>query len=320
MDTAARFIVFQALIVVPFGIGMTVRRADLKADLPRITKRLVNINLVFLEPVTAMWSIWGIGFTPELAVLPLAGLALVTAGLCLGWAGARVLGIRARSGATFQISSSLANHGFTMGSFLCYLVLGERGLGLSSIFMSYFMPFVFLVIFPYARARGSARGATGQGYLRDFIFNLQNMPLYSTVAAVALLALGVRRPNVHFPVDAFIMTSMGLYYLTLGMNFEMSLAASSVREHLSLAAVKFMILPCLCMAVLAAFDLDPGIEAVIMMQSFMPAAIYSVVASVLFDLDTGLASSMFVVNTLVFIVVVLPVLWYGRGLIYALIT
>ena len=54
------------------------------------------------------------------------------------------------------------------------------------------------------------------------------------------------------------------------------------------------------------------IKSVIQIQSFMPAAIYSVVTAVLFDLDARLASSLFVVNTLIFILLVLPVMFALR--------
>jgi predicted permease len=55
------------------------------------------------------------------------------------------------------------------------------------------------------------------------------------------------------------------------------------------------------------------VEAVIVIQSFMPVAIYSVVASVLFDLDKELASNLFVFNTLFFLLIVLPLLFVFKG-------
>nr|HPR04477.1 hypothetical protein [Deltaproteobacteria bacterium] len=73
------------------------------------------------------------------------------------------------------------------------------------------------------------------------------------------------------------------------------------------------------LAVLSAVRLDPAIETVILLQAFMPAAIYSVVASVLFDLDGPLASNMFVWNTLLFLAGVLPVLLVFRDVLGGLI-
>jgi predicted permease len=51
----------------------------------------------------------------------------------------------------------------------------------------------------------------------------------------------------------------------------------------------------------------------------MPVAVYSVVSSILFDLDSDLASAMFVINTLVFLFLILPLVIYaGRLLLVSL--
>ena len=70
--------------------------------------------------------------------------------------------------------------------------------------------------------------------------------------------------------------------------------------------------PAATFAVLSVVNLDSQVEKVILVQSFMPAAIYSVVASVLFDLDTRLSSNLFVLNSLIFLLLVLPLLFMFR--------
>lgn len=318
MDITTRFILFQCLIILPFAAGMAARRLYRFRNLPAFTKGLIRVNLIAVEPVIVLWSTWGLVLTRELAVLPLAGILLVALGMAFGGAGRRLLGLTGRGGATFLVSSSLANHGFTMGAFLCYLFLGERGLGLAFLFLSYFMPFIFLVIFPYARMQ-----STGEPFslvsVRDFFLSLQNMPLYAIIASLALLSLGIHRPDAVFPVDLFIVVSMAMYYFTLGLNFQMPAFFASGRENAALAGIKFILVPAFACLGLTMIHLDPAIETVILLQAFMPAAIYSVVASVLFDLDGGLASNMFVWNTLIFLAGVLPVLFLFRETIMGLI-
>jgi hypothetical protein len=51
----------------------------------------------------------------------------------------------------------------------------------------------------------------------------------------------------------------------------------------------------------------------------MPAAIYSVVSSVLFDLDAGFASNLFVWNSLIFLAGILPALFIFRGFFLGLL-
>ncbi len=318
MDVSTRFVVFQALIAVPFALGAVATRSLVLRDPARTTKKLVTVNLVILEPLVAFWSTWGIELTGDLVFLPVSGVFLVAAGLVFGLLGARVLGLEGRGRATFHISAALANHGFTMGAFLCFLLLGERGLGLASIFLSYFMPLVFLVIFPYARLSSGSK-AVGAGGVGDLVLNVRNMPLYAVAAAVALSASGFSRPPAAFPLDTLVMASIALYYLTLGLTFEVPAFISSLRANAVLAFIKFAAVPAVTLILLASVELDRGVETVILVESFMPAAIYSVVASVLFDLDAALASAMFVTNTVVFLVVVLPAMWCARGAMAALI-
>ena len=206
-----------------------------------------------------------------------------------------------------------------MGGFLCYLLLGERGLALSFIFISYFMPFIFLVIFPYARlVQAGAR--SGPTFIRDFVLNPQNMPLYALMAAIILRMLGCVRPTVFFPTDILLMISISLYYFTLGVNFTVRDLWAFNRDNVLLCLVRFLMVPALALIILARLSLDAGIETVILIEAFMPAAVYSVVASVLFDLDAKRASSLFVFNTVVFLACVLPILLLFKTALLRIIT
>lgn len=298
------------MIVVPFVCGALLQRRT--AQDPVFTRKLIRINLILIEPLIALWSIWGLSLSRSIVVLPLSGLALVLLGLAAGWVFIPVLGLKGRSRATFLISSSLHNHGFTMGAFLCYLLLGEEGLGLAFIFLAYFMLYVFIVIFPYAQMVSTSRRYS-LSFLKDFLLNLQNMPLAAIVVALALHGLGIERPSIYFPTDLLILASIAMYYFTLGTNFSTSDVLASARENLALCMVKFVMVPAAAVVFLSLVSLERQVEAVILIESFMPAAIYSVVASVLFDLDRRLASNLFVLNTIFFLVVVLPLIFVFRG-------
>ena len=318
MDISTRFILFQVLIIVPFAFGMVVKGRSTIADLSGFTKKLIRVNLVIIEPIIALWSTWGLILTQELILLPLSGLVLVMSGMIFGKASKGMLRLSGKKGATFLISSTLANHGFTMGAFLCYLLIGEQGLGLAFLFLSYFMPFVFLVIFPYARKQSTGK-RFDLAFVLDYFLSLQNMPLFAIVLSLVFLSLGFERPHVSFPVDIFIIISMAMYYFTLGLNFELPAFFASGKENAALAAIKFLFVPAVTLLILKALHLNPAIETVIFVQSFMPAAIYSVVSSVLFDLDAGFASNLFVWNSIIFLAGILPVLFIFRGFFLGLL-
>ncbi|HPD21540.1 MAG TPA: AEC family transporter [Desulfomonilia bacterium] len=309
MSPQARFILFQLMIIVPFLGGMALKRHISSAR--DLTRMLIRLNLILIEPLIVLWSIWGLSLDWNMAVLPFSGLLLVAAGMATGRLMLPGLRLSERSRATFLISSSIANHGFTMGAFLCFLFLGERGLGLAFLFLSYFMIYIFTVIFPYARSvsrpDGSMPGVTA------YLLDIQNMPLAAVVSALVLQLFHVQRPGVDFPVNTLMMISIAVYYFSLGMSFETSRVLSFLRENVALSLNRFLILPAITLGVLAMVNLGEHVEAVIAIQSFMPVAIYSVVASVLFDLDKELASNLFVFNTLFFLLIVLPLLFVFKG-------
>ncbi len=307
MPLILKFILFQLLIILPFLAGIAMKK--IFPDTTAASKKVLLINLMALEPPVILWTIWGLKITLDLAFLPAAGLLIVLSGLLAGIIIAPLLGLEGAGRKTFIISSSLSNHGFTMGGFICYIFLKETGLGLSSIFITYFVPYTFLVIFSYARA-GS--GGTFRAGIRNFVTGYQNMPLCAALIAIVLLISGVPRPALDPPVEPLIMASVALYYWTLGLTIDVKGISSYRREHLALGAVRFLVIPALICLLVIIVPLDSNVKSVIRIQSFMPAAVYSVVTSLLFDLDSRLASSLFVVNTMIFIIIVVPLMVVAR--------
>ncbi len=313
MSTAVKFIVFQLMIFLPFTAGMVLRKRISGGQ--ALSGRIIGLNLVFIEPLIALWSIWGLDFRLSMLVLPLSGLLITLAGMALGRVGLSIMPLGGRSRASFLISSSIANHGFTMGAFICYIFLGEEGLGLAFLFLSYFLPYVFTVIFPYART-ASSLDHKRLGIFREYVLDIRNMPLAAVILALVFQAAAIPRPRVFFPVDILMMLSISAYYFSTGMNFITESLSSYLKENLMLCAIKFFFVPAAVAGVLAFIDLGHGIESVILIQSFMPAAIYSVLSSVLFNLDTKLSTNLFVVNTLVFLILVLPLLFLFKAYIF----
>ncbi len=305
MPVEIKLILFQSMVIIPFLAGFIMKKQIGEPAL--VSKKIVMINIVVVDPLIVFWSIWGLDLSGDLVFLPLAGIILSVAGFILGNIGNSFIKLKSTAKKTYLISSSLANHGFTMGGFICYLLAGEKGLGHAAIFVSYFLPFVFTVVFPYAGKKES-HGIFTISYLKKQFISLKNMPLYAVIAALLFHGAGTARPeHALFPIDLLIFVSVALYYFSLGMTFSAGDLRGAWKEKLSLAAIKFVLLPAGTWLVLNLTSIAPDIKNIILIQSFMPAAIYSVVTSVLYDLDTPLASGLFVVNTITFIAA-LPVI------------
>lgn len=304
MNLEFKFIIFQLIIILPFLAGLYIKK-HIENPL-KISKKIILLDLVILEPIIIFWVIWGLSLERDQFFLPLAGLIMVTIGFFLGKLSLPLINADGKTRTSFLISSSLANHGFTMGGFICYLLAGEKGLALSAIFLIYFMPYTILVIFNFARLNSSGNGKLK---MKEYILNFQNLTLAAAVAAVLLNLSGIKRTEINFPIDPVVMAAVTLNYFVLGININISTLKYLRADHYIIAAIKFLIIPVITSIVLQIVDLDRDIEKIILIQSFMPAAVYSVMTSILFDLDTELSSSIFIINTVIFIVLVLPLLF-----------
>lgn len=304
---AVKFLVFQSVIILPFLAGSVLNRKGDKIS--GSAKKIIAFNLILMEPPIILWSIWGLSLKREMMLLPLAGLIMVLVGLLSGKATSRLLQTDVKREKVYTICSSLSNHGFTLGGFLCYLFAGEQGLALSAIFIIYFIPYTFMMIFPYA-GTNHLNEVFSWHFIKDFIFSYRNLPLYTVFVALFLNLAEISRPEIYFPIDPFLATSIALYYLTLGINFKLSDLSLFNSAHLLMALQKFIFLPLLTFLVLQFFPLSNEIRLVILLQSFMPIAVYAVISSILFDLDSGWASGLFVINTLIFILLVFPALFF----------
>ncbi len=311
------FILFQVIIIVFFLSGAKVRQKYSAAT--GLSKRLININLIFIEPFIVFWSVWGLQLNLDLMVLPLAGSLLTIVGAFTGIIVIQKIRLEKIRKATFLICAGLSNHGFTMGGFLCYLLFGEKGLAMSSIFIAYFMPLIFLFVFPFARSAGWSENEIPSclNRLKTFFLNLQNMPLYALLVVVTFKLTGLERPLVHLSLEPILFISVGLYYFSLGSNFELLDIRTAFKENILLAGIKFLVIPFVAFLGLKWLPLDVVVKQVIMIESTMPVAVYSVVCAILFDLDSRLASGLFVTNTLIFLILVIPLVMFGRAMFFA---
>jgi predicted permease len=292
---------------VPFAAGLLLRKRF--SEPLKTTRRLIRVNIAGLEPLIVLWCVWDLDVRLSVLILPCAGFALAMFSLVAGVALAPLTGLGGRARQTFLISSTLSNHGFTLGGFLCFILLGEKALGYAIFMILYFMPYVFGIIFPAARL-ATSRADAGRSPWRDLLLAPQNIPLAALAIAMLLSVLNIPRPAINISIAPLMFLSVGLYYFTLGVTFRGADIFASGRAHFCLGLIKFIIVPAGAWLVLRSTGLDPLMQQVIIVQACMSAAIYSVITALMFDLEERLASALFVVNTIICLVFVVPALFW----------
>ena len=304
-----RFILFQCVIVVSFLLGNFLR--DRVKNRDGITRFLIKTNLFVLEPFLALWTGWNIRFTTDLLLLPLAGLFVAVMTFAAGLFLSRYTGQNIVRRETFTISSSLSNQGYTMGAFICYILLGEKGLALALILIIYFFFFTYGFIFTYASIKGG--GNTEELTLRLLlkkIITLNNMPMYALIAALLLNYSGIDRPAVEINLDMFIFPVVIFSFTMLGLSYNLKSLGFFSRSSLFIFLLKFVAAPILGIIFTILFSMDPLYAKIIIVESMMPVAVYSVVTANLYKLDSEYAASLFVINTIHFLVISFPLFYF----------
>jgi len=309
MSISSQFIIFQALIIGPFIIGMLTKRFIASPE--QLARRIVLINLCMFDPIIILWTVWGLQISKALIYLPLSGLCIVIFGFFAGCLFAWPFKLTPKSHGTFVITASLSNHGFTLGGYICYLLIGEQGLALSYIFLLYFVFYLFLFIFPYARwIQASEEKISTKQFIISSLINVRNIPLYTTLFAIMLKKCQILRPPIDINIEYFLLISISIYYFSLGLTYSITQQISYKKPHIVLIIIKFMISPLIAWVLTILLPLDATMQSVVMIESFMPVAILSVVVSIIFDLDTRMASNLFVWNTIVFLLFIFPLIYF----------
>lgn len=108
-------------------------------------------------------------------------------------------------------------------------------------------------------------------------------------------------------------------YFAIGLRLKVAHAKVAARLIVGLAGMRFMVSLGVCLCLPGLVNLMPwplsGLRRdIILVQAFVPMAVTNVAVANMFGLHPGKASVMFVGNTLMYLVIILPlVIWWLGG-------
>ncbi len=334
MDATTQFIIFGLFGVFSLLLGVTARhRGWLHEDASR---HVHLVTLVGPWSAAALLTLWRLPIDLSNVWLLLIQPIMVAAPVLLTvWLGRHLTTDRQAIG-VLAIAAALGNTGFTLGAYLCFTLLGDRhdlplspneaDQGIGPAALAYGVAIVtlmsvaaVLILFPIARLYAASPGDTPSmdRLIVSSFFDIRAALLWSALVGVILAASGVPYP---VQLDRFhtldILFYLGAFTAYTGIGLRLRLG-DNIRQHwrlhAGLAGVKFFAIPAVAVATLLTLRLAPAspsklLEHVVIIEAFMPVAIQGVIIPNLFGLDARLASSLWLINTLIFAVLVLPVL------------
>jgi predicted permease len=316
-DTAIRLTAAAGTVVASTVAGYACQRLKWAGD--RTARVIMTFVGVLAYPMVGGLSIWGTTLQPTDIGLPLLASAHIVAMTFLALALARfVTHDRAETG-LFAIAGGTGNNGFTMGAFVLYLLYGEPGMGLSNVYILLFTPTMVLLLFPLAQHYSDARPTTSMRKLIvKSLFDWRSAGLPVVLLGIVLSAMGVPRPPQFVAwhvLDVLVFTITPMAFFAIGLLLHLSRVRTVWRMLAGLAGVRFALGAAVGLILawiaswtpLALHDLRCKVYVV---QAFVPTSVTMVALANMFHLRPREASALFVVNTGMYLLLVVPVvLW-----------
>jgi predicted permease len=286
--------------------------------LERAGERIMTFVAVFGYPTVGFFSIWGTTLKNEDALLPFLAVAHTVLMTFISMGLARLFTRDRGETGLFAIAGGLGNNGFTMGAFVLYLLYGEPAMGLANVYFVLFSPMVVLLMYPIARvfAAETPQGSLG-GLIYRSIFDWRSIGLPLSLAAIGLSVSGVPRPpqiQAWRLMDILVYTITPLAFFGIGLRLHLSKFLPLWKAQVWLAGVRFAggAVAALILAWLTHWTPWPFHDLrwkVYVIEGFVPTAVTMVAVANMFGLRPREASVLFVGNTLLYLVFVLPVVF-----------
>jgi len=320
VTSSQQLIVSASVIVGSMAAGAGARRLGWLG--PRAAKAIMTAVLVGGYSSVLFLAIWGMSLRAEHAWLPTLGAINTGVVVLLAMLVAPLVARDRTERGLLSVHAGVANTGATMGGLVLLGLYGSRGLELASIYFLMWMPFVVCVLYPIARhySRTHAGGSLGRLMLRSIV-DWRAIGLPMGIAAVILSACGVRRPvfieRACLPEVLTYATTVGAY-VAIGLRLDLRQAMGLWRLSAALAVMRFVVAGLVAWALVAATRLTPWplsgpSAATVIVQGVMPTAVAAAAVATMFDLDSEKSSGLFLVNTLLFLAVILPAIFLVFG-------
>jgi len=277
----------------------------------RFFDRLMVGNLLTLGVFLALVSFWMIRLNMELIWAPVLGVAMQLIPGGAGFLVARRKLSDSLERGSYILSATLSNRG-TVGMLSVFILYGASGYAYTQLVMLLAPLVVYLICFPVARyfyEASQTQKQRGGFRLGTLFLNRNQVPVLGIVAGLVLNHLHVARPaalDAVFPF--FVHVSIWLYLLPVGAAMDFHEMAGYWRKVVDLLGIKFIVTPILVCLLSFGVGLRGMSLAIMVILSFSPTAINSVMAARINRLNIHLTMTAFVLTTAVYMAVLFPII------------
>ena len=302
--TSLKFRAIETVAVILGGlvVGYLAQRRGLP---DRHSPTIQKVTLSYAEPIVivlALWSLTAKGL--QTFSLPFLAAALIVLMWPVGHFAGRLQGLKRKELGAYVIASMFSNVGITYGTFLCYALLGERGVALGYLYVTSFLPMIYILGFYVARLYGQGEKISAWRAFVETVSRPESRnPLIATVAGLALFAAGLPRPEIARPVvEIFVPLTTFAKLFAIGLSMKPQIMAGYWRQAVVMHVLKFAVSPAIGIGLAAAAGLfhnpDRALLQVMFIESAAPSAIMSLVLAQVTGLNVQLANACWLATNL----------------------
>lgn len=316
MELLSHIVLLVVDLVLPLGVGYACRRLCVGTDVTY--DRILMVGIRVVATLLAVTTCWVMALDRQLLWLPVLGVIMQLSGAAFGVVRLRSMSSDMLRQGSYLNAAMLSNRG-VVGGLAVLVILGEQGYAYSRLVMLFAPIVVYGICFPlsgmFARqnttthdgATGSPSGTPWLAGLRDVLLSPNQIPLLGVLAGLLLNVAGPERPDMFVSVTAVLTHAFAWTTLVpVGHSVRISRLSRYWVTVAELVGVKFLFTPLVTAAVAILIGLQGDAWWTVFILSFAPTAINAVVLAKLNGLDVDLAVAAFVLTTILFLLVVLP--------------
>ena len=304
------FLTSQALIWLPLLAGNHLRRLGWLKE--SVSKPLITINLMAFAPVIFTMGIWRLDRSlPKWFMAPLLLALLLAVSTLISMVISPRLSHKRTAVGTYIFMIPLCNIGHTMAGYLTLLLLPDEIFPYNVILMWPMTIFALLVWLPLGIHLGHGR----RSFLRSYGQAVRSpiaMPLVGVLTGSMLNASGIPMPDICFVVlKVMVFAATILMMFAIGCRLHFHRLKRFFRLLGVIHIMKFLVHPMIMVSLCLLFEISGDLAGVLFIASCMPCGVQVVSMSTLFDLDVDLANAGYIWTTVIFMILILPLMILG---------
>ncbi|WP_456107082.1 AEC family transporter [Pelosinus propionicus] len=298
-------------LLLPLMLGYFFRRRKYLSETN--CDKLIVVNILVISTALSILSFWALPLKWELIWLPFFGILLSIIPGAAAYFASKHKYTNCLEKGSYLASAILSNSG-TLGGLCAYIIFGEAAFAYTQIVGLAQNLVLFLFCFPmaqYYQQQSCCEMEKPKLTFASMFLNRNQLPVVGLIIGIILCAIGVPRPAFFGAVfDPLVHIAAWTALIPAGYSINFSGMKEYYGSTFDLVPIKLVITPIIGYLLAREIFNDQALLGTILILASVPTGINAIVTARLYGLNLHVSGAAFVLTTVVFLVVVYPILFF----------